>query len=338
MHSNYITFEKLGSAKKSGSNDMRKNLKLYLQYTGINGTRFAALTTIAFFLYILSGCSETFQPWQENDQYHFSIFGYLDASADTQWVRVMPVREDLFLEPRPIDAVVTLEHVESGESVVMNDSLFSFFQGYAWNFWTTMELEPEQTYRITAERSDGQASQATVELPADFPTPLIQIQYTNNTPTSTRISIEGVNKLADVQTVFHPFFPSTGQGSQVRFSHLQDSVRIEPDGYVIQIDPLDDFRYLEMFHQVNPPVPLSEYLNPSSLYGPQQIFVASAGPEYHFFPSIDEKVIALPEGVSNVHNGIGYVAGVVSKTVPYESCFREGSTDLVPCELQPPPW
>ncbi|MCW9705406.1 hypothetical protein [Fodinibius salsisoli] len=119
----------------------------------ILGLKSAVLfAAIAFSVVI--GCSNTFEPLQENDQYHFSIYGYLDASADTQWVRVMPVRDSLYFSPRPLDAEVTLENVATGQSVVMNDSLFSPLQGvYVYNFWTKMKLEPEQTYRLTARHT-----------------------------------------------------------------------------------------------------------------------------------------------------------------------------------------
>lgn len=278
---------------------------------------------------MILGCNETFEPWQENDQYHFSIFGYLDASADTQWVRVMPVREDLFAEPKPIDAVVTLEHVESGESVVMNDSLFTFFQGYAWNFWTTLSLEPEQSYRIIAERSDGQISQAIVELPPDFPTPTVQRNPSapGGIPPRDIIFVEGVERMIDVQTLHHIRFRHTDEESLVPFIHLQDTTRTVSGDYIISIDPREDRDMLQSMFNLE----TIEILD-------QQIYIVSAGPGFHYFPSIDDKVVALPEGVSNVTQGIGYVAGVVSKTIPYESCFKEESIDLIPCELQPPPW
>jgi hypothetical protein len=121
-------------------------------------------------LLALSSCDSSFEPIQENDRYIYSIYGYLDAAADTQWVRVMPVHEKLFAGPEPIDATVTLENLESGESQVMNDSLFQYAANtYAWNFWTPMELEPTGTYRLTAERSDGVTSHVTVTLPESFP-------------------------------------------------------------------------------------------------------------------------------------------------------------------------
>lgn len=289
---------------------------------------------------LITGCDETFEPWEENDQYHFSIFGYLDASADTQWVRVMPVREDLFLEPKPIDATVTLTHVESGKSVVMNDSLFAYAHDvYAWNFWTTMSLSPEETYRLTAEASTGLSSYAKVTLPEDFPVPLVHIRFVgrSRTPELTTIYIEGVDRLADVQTVFHTPTTESGRKNTVELPHLKDTTRSGSNRWRVIINPLEDFQYLNSFLQLNPPVPLTDYLTPSSPYKPQ-IFVASAGPDYHFFPLIDEKAIALPDGVSNIENGLGYVAGIISKTVPYQNCIIEGTTDLEPCPPVPPPW
>jgi hypothetical protein len=70
----------------------------------------------------------------------------------------------------------------------------------------------------------------------------------------------------------------------------------------------------------------------------QQIFIASAGPDFHYFPFMDDKLIHLPEGVTNVVNGVGYLAGIVSKTIPYQSCLREGTIDPIPCELEPYSW
>lgn len=69
----------------------------------------------------------------------------------------------------------------------------------------------------------------------------------------------------------------------------------------------------------------------------KQIFTASAGPDFIDFGQTDERVIALPQGISNVINGTGYLAGIVSKTVPYERCVDENG-QFMPCELQPPPW
>lgn len=275
-------------------------------------------------------CEETFEPWEENDQYHFSIYGFLDASADTQWVRVMPVREDLFYEPKPIDATVTLTHVESGESVIMNDSLFAYAHNrYAWNFWTTMDVQPDQTYQIVAERPDGKSSSSTVQLPENFPVPVVtEAVNDDNVLERLFIHIEGVERLADVQTLFHVRFVQSGEEVLIPFSHLKDTTRRFPNDFDIQIDILEE--ELEVNNRIGSSASTVEIFR-------KQIFVAAAGPDYPHFATIDEPTVFRPDGVTNIENGTGYLAGIVSKTIPYKSCRGEGMA-LIPCEPEPPPW
>ncbi|MEX2601819.1 MAG: hypothetical protein WD355_09240 [Balneolaceae bacterium] len=313
------------------------------QRTGGDGSRRivpGVLLLLLTGLLSLSGCNETFEPWIENDRYHFSIYGYLDSSADTQWVRVMPVREDFLLDPeQPIDATVTLEHIETGETVVMSDSLFTYPHGvYAYNYWTTMKLKPEQTYRVVVTRSDEAASQATTTLPADFPTPSVRIHFTSGIPNEAFVFIEDVEQLADVQTIYFARYAETNEEYIVARSHLKDSVRTATGDLLIVMDPAEDYQYVGTFFQLIPPVAINHFLRPDSRYEPH-IFIAAAGPDYQYFPNIHEHVFALPEGVSNIENGVGYLAGIVSKTIPYKNCHEEGSVAVIPCNEQAtPPW
>ncbi|MEX2601755.1 MAG: hypothetical protein WD355_08915 [Balneolaceae bacterium] len=281
----------------------------------------AILIVIISTLFI--GCNEVFEPWQENDRYHFSIYGYLDASADTQWVRVMPVREDLLYQPGPIDAVVTLENLESGETVVMNDSLFEYEHSvYAYNFWTSESLNPGDSYRIRVLRSDDAISSAVTTLPNDFPTPIIR-----NLEREDQIIIEGAERLVDFRIIHYLQFHNTDDEYMIPFSHLQDTLRMVSGGYMIINDPRDDMNRLSQYFGMTP-----------RTITHQQIFIVSGGPGFHFFPGIDEKIVALPEGISNVTNGTGYLAGVVSKTIPYQSCLQLGTSNPAPCQLDPYPW
>jgi hypothetical protein len=102
---------------------------------------------------LLAGCDQTFEPLQETDRV-FSIYGYLEATADTQWIRVMPIRASIFSGPDPIDAVVTRENLANGRTLQLRDSLFSFrpFDPagedlHAFNFSTTERIEPGGSYR-----------------------------------------------------------------------------------------------------------------------------------------------------------------------------------------------
>lgn len=241
------------------------------------------------------------------------MFGYLDASADTQWVRIMPVRDSLFYQPDEIDAIVTLEELETGKTVTLNDSLFHFSNNrYAYNFWTTQSLEPSNTYHLKAERSDGAASHATVTLPADFPTPIAHIWEPDDF-TPDRIDIKGVEKLVDAQVIYQT------QNKRSLISFIQDTV-IVPDGsYQVLIQPWINYESigttLDMISNEN-----------------LKIYVAAATSEFPDFATIDEIIITFPGGVSNVENGTGYVGGIVSKTIPYRSCFNE-NLKRIPCPL-----
>lgn len=279
-----------------------------------------------------TGCNESFEPFKEDNQYVFSIYGYLDASADTQWVRVMPVREDFYLDPdTPAHATVTLEDMQNGKSVVMNDSLFAYAHGvYAYNFWTEMKLRPERTYRLTAQSPDGKSSSAEVELPKDFPAPYVRV-LDDGQSIKVYVYIEGVERLVDVQTVYHIRNIRSGEEIVNGVTHLQDTLRTASGNFEFVIDPGEDEEFLDRFGLASGPPSQFRVIK-------KQIYIASAGPDWHHFPSLDEKVIALPEGISNIRNGVGYLAGIVSKTVPRKSCFDESELVFVPCPLEPSPW
>ena len=49
------------------------------------------------FLIIFSACDPSFQPLEANDEFFFSMYGFLDAGADTQWVHITPIREQVDL-------------------------------------------------------------------------------------------------------------------------------------------------------------------------------------------------------------------------------------------------
>lgn len=102
----------------------------------------------------------------------FSIYGHLDAARDTQWVRVMPIRESAETAPGPIDPLVTLEEMETDARVMMKDSMTryqSMVLGdgflYAHNFSTPIPIVPGRHYRLTAAHPDGGALSATVSHP-----------------------------------------------------------------------------------------------------------------------------------------------------------------------------
>ena len=282
-----------------------------------------SLVTACLFLItlmFLSGCDDTFEPLQENDRYHFSIYGYLDATADTNWVRVMPVRDAIYAGPEPVDAVVTLEHLETGSVSVMKDSLFQFGSDlFARNFWTTKSLIPGDSYRLTAENSSGQSSSVTITLPPDFSTP--EVQQTEGD--ITFLYIDPVEQLVDLQVIYAVFLRQNVQLQILYYPVSQlENKSLTENGYFVTVNRRNDHNHIR------------QRLVGTGTIQPVQVFAASAGPDWVDFSVIDDEIIELPEGISNIENGVGYLAGIVSKTVPFRTCFDENGNRTA-CPLEP---
>jgi hypothetical protein len=266
-----------------------------------------------------TACSESFNPFQDNERYSFSIYGYLDAAADTQWVRIMPVRQSNLLSPEPLEITVTLEHIHpDGETSVLKDSLFYYGQNaYAWNYWTTTSIEPAQTYRLRVENVDGSVSSVTVTLPEDFPDPVIELDLEES---EEYVIVSGVRNLADVHSGHLLYHQLSNVTTLINFKHHQDSLAnfSDQDRHKILLNPSEARNFLEIYIEENPYTLIQ-----------REVYVASAGPDWYFFPDIFEEVIQLPDGISNVENGVGYVAGIVSKRVPWVMhCFEDELDDF----------
>ena len=260
------------------------------------------------------GCDDTVQPLQEDGDAIFSMFGYLDLEADTQWVRVMPVRETLFLGPEPIDAVVTLEHMGSGRIVTLNDSLFAFPGGpldgvaYAHNFWTTEPLEAEASYRLTSARSDGASSTAVVVMPPELE--ILLLDYGGNRRPGPPL----VQLLVRAERVlFVEILYTVGR----LFGDPPDTLPTSP------VAGGDHWTFTS-------PVPGTQGLglNADSLPRPdlldmkrREIRIVSGRPDWPYHDGLSDLTVTLPSTMpSNVENGLGFVGGVATRRIPFDAC------------------
>lgn len=285
-----------------------------------------SLLSIACSLLILAGCEESFQPIEQNNSVPFSISGYLDASADTQWLRVAPIREQIDTPSEIPEMLVTLTDLESGDAAAMNDSLFSLTHDFnALNMWTAMDIEPGRRYRVKAERPDGASSQVSVTIPEDFPTPVLRtIGFYKS---SADLYLKDLERVIDVQTIWK---------IEEDISVIPYRFRVrnyDPAGYDYIVNLSGFYDVQHMFVDAPPPWP-EDILKRGNVR--RQVFVASGGPEWdEDITSLDDLVYALPEGVSNVENGLGYVVGIVSKTIPFESCFDDQG-EIIGCPVEKP--
>lgn len=275
-----------------------------------------------------SGCNNTFDPLMENDRYHFSMYGALDLSVDTQWVRVMPVMDSLISRsPSPLDAKVSLTRLSDGRRVMLNDSLFSYRDGdfYAWNYWTDEPLIEGESYRLEAKASDGLSSTVEVDIPMDFIQP--RVFYTEGAEAGM-VYGDGVDRLVVADAIYTVIqYDQSGRPlpeREVVVPHIEDIKYDNQDGYRFQLGDLKIIR-----------LELGDGSNFSIVN--REVLVASGTDDWPDLFDYEKPQYVLPNIQSNVENGLGVVAGIVSKRIPMKSCY-DAEEDIVPCPLIEPPY
>lgn len=277
---------------------------------------FAACCMVTF-----TSCDDSFQPLQKNNLFNFTISGYLNASADTQWVRVEPLGQDINDPTDTTGIQVTLEHLQSDQIVVMNDSLFT--SRNILNFWTTMDIENEQTYRIVAEHADGETSRVTVTTPKELPLPFI---VNSGPPAGANIYIDdAVEHITDVQSVWYVILnPGTeNQRRMYRFPirHTLKQTTAFFGGYFAFANWEKELAQIEQ-----------SIGGAEMTVAARQFFVAAGGPEWDdTLSSIDDFTYFLDGTGSNVENGLGYVVGIDGKWFRQIGCLASDRSRHVPC-------
>ena len=257
----------------------------------------------------LSGCDDSFSPIEPSDVL-FSIFGYLDVSADTQWIRVMPVRPLAVTEPEPSDAAVTLEHLGTGETIALRDSRFRFeppnseigSEGiFLHNFWTTEPMEPGATYRFTARREGEEPSEAMITLPPEY-----DVEVWLGQPRTSQRNLLRLAGLPHVGLVMLDVHFFDGCGDLVgRFSLRPPGT--EGNEHFVPIDAGSVYRGCG-----------------SPQIEKQEFFIVGSRAEWPSGSEYSAGGLSVPDAPSNISNSIGFLGGVLTRRVPYESCLIQG--------------
>lgn len=287
-----------------------------------------SLLLAACFILILSSCDDSFQPLKKNDKYFFSIFGFLDVSADTQWVRVGTVRESIDAPPAPDGIQVILEDLQSGETIVMKDSVFS--SRNVLNYWTTMNIKQEQTYSITVQGSEGKTSQVMVTTPTELPTIFITIN--DASPVGANIYIDqDIEHIADVQSVWYVTLKS---GTEYHRRIYRFPLRNTLEHSEIFGDSYAFANWEKEQEQIEQGIGGAEISRAT-----RQFFVATGGPEWDSSHSaINDLEFFLDGTNSNIENGLGYVVGINSGWFWQAPCLTPDQSNFTPCKPEEPFW
>ncbi|MBO6584496.1 MAG: hypothetical protein JJ953_00170 [Gracilimonas sp.] len=266
-----------------------------------NSTLLTFIILSAFF----GSCENEFEPFEKTEKYVFSMNGYLDVHADTQWIRVMPIGETFLPQDSTINSnQVRLTREAPGESVVLNDSLFKFSgDTYVWNYWLPDSVIADEEYRITATDSVGKQSSVVVRTASELMVP--EIEYDQD---FEEISVSGVVRdsliLLETRYIVQAFVEvGCTPEREVSFSHLE-AITEGSDG---------SFSFTSINREA-----IAEKLDvgPFSFQVNQRkLVLITAGEDWPDYMNFNDLEVDLPDVVSNVENGTGFVAGIARREI-----------------------
>lgn len=318
-------------------------------------TRLVSFTILILCLPLLLGCDDTVDPFVGEER-PFTIWGFLDAGADTQKVRVFTIEERLGLDRSgPIDAVVTSTDLDTGEQRQWRDSEVTFADSSVGHvFWSAFRAEFGHRYRLEVARSDGAVSSVEVAVPG--PVELLLDDNTNRTTVPVTIlgspprliKVE-VEYDASTVTPANPWPPGSPRPAGIRFpvavSYNDDLDRIA-GGWETEINMIRDFGRVQEAFERNCLVKDLIALRRIEL----RLLVASEDwdPPGGTF---DPDVLVQPGAFSNVENGFGFFGGgftIAERWTPsldvlqaigytFEAPCAFGPQDIPACQLPPEP-
>jgi hypothetical protein len=263
-------------------------------------------------------CDSGFDPILDDHNQNYSIYGTLDLHADTQWVRVMPISQQLIPTDTTNATSVYLTNESTGERIAMNDSLFRFSNNaHVWNYWTTYSLDPHTQYTLEAVHKSGQTASVQVEMPAPFPPPVVDF---DDNRLSGFIWGSSQDSIVVAQARFTVRIPSSaGLGPPVNLEisildrviqNSQGEFRFLLDAQTLMADELD--------------------VSGSVVWVDRSLIMVSGSKDWPQYNLLSEEELSIPGLVSNVENGVGYLAAGAVREVPLYSCYN-AQGDRVPC-------
>ena len=255
----------------------------------------AALVALA-----LVACEAPLDPIAPSDL-AYSLSGYLDASADTQVVRVEPfgisaVAVSELEGELPADVYLGLE---DGSRVPMTQRVETFVTGPAHLFWTTHDIAPGRTYRIEVEGHDGDRATAPVEIPNVDALDIQLVDGVIHCPTA--VLVDGIEFLVDVQARYT--VRSTGQ--QFRFSKAESFTEVGSGSTRASVYFGDDAAAME--------VPLLPWQSGVT----SEVFVAVGTDEWLAPADLSLEAALSQAGFGRIEGGVGFVGGVVTRSFPF---------------------
>ena len=280
-------------------------------------SRALLLLSLPVVVVLMAACDQSFEPLSPGRQALVSVFGYLDPSADTQWIRVMPIRPLKTTSPDSFDGGATLTEVGSGRIITLRDSLIRFSapatsgdsgSAFVHDFWTAERIVPGATYKFSATRQGEPTAEAVVKVPERFVVTLSLHQ--SNFPNDRDFArVSGVSYVPLWRQILR-FSDACGSGIDT----LPYASASAENGTAI-LTPIRDTVGRRGTGQCAIPVVSRGHLS-----------VAASDSSW---PATDPaRLLSLgaSERASNLTNALGFLGGVLTTDVPYSGCTFAAQT------------
>ena len=289
---------------------------------------------VLFGIVLIIGCDDSFAPLSGDVVSTYSVFGFLDAEADTNWVRISPVRDSIVADDSEIEAQVTLTEI-GGATEEMRPGKYYFRTvsgdtSTVWNYWTTMPIKPGYEYELRIENSKGVVTSKRVNIPEDFEAPVIE---------NYDITFSKLDTLAELKIKWEVHDTVSNKTFQKTFSHMDDVMSRGNLGYRATIDPNNDF----LICAINLGYPVASLAYEASKAGQlqlrdTQLILTAAGDDWIDVYALSKEEISVLSVQSHINNGVGFMVGVVRKVLHYPACVADSEQDngeILICNIQP---
>ncbi len=277
-------------------------------------------------LITFTACDDSVSPIIKSSR-QYTLFGTLDMARDSQFVRVIPIRENVNEVGDELNVSVQSIELSTQETVAWRDSIHTFDDGRVGHiFFAPFRIRPSQTYRI--EITPIGDEQVTTSAETTVPNqPVAEVQdiafefiLTTQLRARQKILWHGLRSSPYEIEQWYRFLSLadyTFKDYQLSYDPVNGSLENEPDIWEMDKDLIQDRDTL------------STKLDLNAFYLLAGVALRITVLDDNFVPpggEFDREVLAQPGTLSNVENGFGLLGSVgrfsVEWTMP-DSIARE---------------
>ena len=265
---------------------------------------------------LAAGCEESVDPII-GSEYPFTLWGFMNSGADTQYVRVFPITGDIgFDTTSVIDARVFSTDLTSGEQREWTYKKVGFDSlGSGHVFWSPFRAEFEHRYRLEVSRSDGAASSVEVTVPPEVEIEVdvylqgvsIPIRIEGDTPNlvGPKVTYHAINvPPSNAWPPWTPIFPPVLHSVTVPYD---DELRTTTDGWRLMVNMVNDTAAVFGDFRANCLITSRRFSAPNVWLRSMEFSVVAADSMWRPPGGVfDPNVLAVPGTMSNVENGYGF--------------------------------